>query len=80
MNLVASPMPSTAASQGQTVARLPMTADDFLTPEERLRAITAILAKGVLRAMEKQAQESREDRAFGNALAAEVASLLGAAT
>ncbi|MEK7477620.1 MAG: hypothetical protein AAB152_18520 [Candidatus Coatesbacteria bacterium] len=51
----------------------------FLTPEDRLRRITEILAKGVLRVVERQRQEAAQDRAFGDALAAEIAALPGGA-
>ena len=50
---------------------------DLMTPEERMSAIAGILAKGVLRLVEKWAQEAREDKAFGEGLAAEIASLPG---
>jgi hypothetical protein len=54
--------------------------EDFLAPQQRLDAIMVILAKGVLRLIEKQAQESREDKAFGDTLATEIASLPGGAS
>jgi len=50
---------------------------DLMTPEERMDAIAGILARGVLRLIEKQAREAREDKAFGDELAAEVANLPG---
>jgi len=48
-----------------------------MTPEERLDAIVMLLAIGVVRSTEKQGQEGAEDRAFGESLAAEVATLPG---
>jgi len=50
---------------------------DLMTPDERMNAIAGILAKGVLRLIEKKAQEAREDVAFGEGLAAEIANLPG---
>ena len=50
---------------------------DLMMPDERMSAIAGILAKGVLRLIEKQVQETREDRVFGEGLAAEIADLPG---
>jgi len=65
---------SAAASAIQNVP------ERMLTPDERLKAIVRLLAAGVLRASHKVPQEVAQDRAFGVAVAEEIAVLPGAPT
>ena len=50
---------------------------EFLSPEERMDKVAEVLAKGVLRLIEKRRQEAAKDRAFGESLMGEVAALPG---